>query len=129
MSLTGTGLVDWIALRRVREGGVAIHGSGYVDHGRRVPCYLPEAFDRLAEAGLTDLRDADYPGQRGVVLTPRGRIRYQELESCTLPCRHPSTPRDFPPDPGRSSVLSAHKPFLVPGDRPAPRNITQWKPS
>jgi len=80
MHLTGTELLDWIALRRVHEGGVALHGSEYVHWGRKVPCYLPGVFGRLADAELTELRDPDFPGgPRRVVLTPRGRKRYREL--------------------------------------------------
>lgn len=80
MHLTGTELLDWIALRRVHEGGVARHGSEHLDWGRKVPCYLPEVFDRLAEAELTELLDPDYSaGLRRVVCTPQGLDRYQEL--------------------------------------------------
>lgn len=57
MHLTGTELLDWIALRRVYEGGVAMHGSEHLDRGRKVPCYLPDAFCRLADAELSELRD------------------------------------------------------------------------
>lgn len=79
MHLTGPELLDWIGLRRVHEGGVALRGSGYVEWGRKVPCYLPEVFGRLAEAELTDLLDVDCAGLRRVVLTPCGGDRYQEL--------------------------------------------------
>ncbi|MGH3914035.1 MAG: hypothetical protein ACRDTC_11615 [Pseudonocardiaceae bacterium] len=80
MHLTGTELLDWIGLRRVHEGGVARHGSTHLDWGRKVPCYLPEVFDRLAEAGLIDLLDPDCSaGLSRVVCTPRGCDRYQEL--------------------------------------------------
>lgn len=36
MHLTGTELLNWIALRRVHEGGVARHGSAHVDWGLAV---------------------------------------------------------------------------------------------
>ncbi|MGQ0775056.1 MAG: hypothetical protein ACT4NY_11670 [Pseudonocardiales bacterium] len=59
---------------------MARHGLEYVDWGRKVPCYLPEVFDRLAESGLTDLLDANCSaGLRRVVCTPRGLDRYQAL--------------------------------------------------
>lgn len=50
MHLTGTELLDWIALRRVSEGGVALHGLEHLDHGRKMPCYLPDVFSRLVTA-------------------------------------------------------------------------------
>ncbi|MGH3942679.1 MAG: hypothetical protein ACRDTG_29465 [Pseudonocardiaceae bacterium] len=78
--LTGTDLLDWIALRRVGEGGVTMLGAHYFDHGRRVPCFVPDAFRRLADGELIDLLDPDYPGGlRRVVITPGGRARYQKL--------------------------------------------------
>ena len=53
--------------------------------GRTVPCYLPEVFARLAGTGLTSLLDVDRGGLRRVVLTPCGRVRYQELAAkCAL---------------------------------------------
>ncbi|MGH3939841.1 MAG: hypothetical protein ACRDTG_14670 [Pseudonocardiaceae bacterium] len=80
MRLTGTELLDWIGLRRAYEGGVALHGSGYVRWGQTVPCYLPEVFDRLISAELTEVRDPDFSGGlRRVVFTPRRHGRYQEL--------------------------------------------------
>ena len=80
MHLTGTELLDCIALRRVRVGGVALYGSVLLDQGRRMPCYLPDTFGRLAEAKLTELLSPDWSGgPRRVVLTPRGQVRYQEL--------------------------------------------------
>jgi len=84
--LTGTELLDWIALRRVCQGGVAMLGSHYLDHGQRVPCFLPEAFRRLADAKLTGLLNPDHPGGlRRVVITLTGRARYQELSAARGP--------------------------------------------
>ncbi|MGQ0776397.1 MAG: hypothetical protein ACT4NY_18555 [Pseudonocardiales bacterium] len=84
--LTGPELLDWIALRRVREGGVAMLDAHYLEHGREVPCYLPETFRRLAGAELTELLDPDYPGGPcRVVLTSHGRARYQELNATCIP--------------------------------------------
>ncbi|MGQ0774534.1 MAG: hypothetical protein ACT4NY_08975 [Pseudonocardiales bacterium] len=79
MRLTGTELLDWIGLRRVTEGGVALHGSDYVHWGRKVPCYLPEVFGRLVEAELIDLLDANREGLRRMAMTPRGLTHYQKL--------------------------------------------------
>lgn len=75
MHLTGTELLDCIALRRVHGGGVALYGSVHRDQGRRMPCYLPAAFGRLADAELTELLSPGYSGGlRRVVLTPRGKF-------------------------------------------------------
>jgi len=79
--LTMTDLLDQIALRRVDQGSVTMLGAHYLDHGRKVPCFLPETFHRLADAQLTKLLDPDHPGGlRRVVLTPRGQVHYQELD-------------------------------------------------
>ncbi|MGQ0774123.1 MAG: hypothetical protein ACT4NY_06855 [Pseudonocardiales bacterium] len=62
MHLTGIELLDWIALRRVSESGVALYGPEHLDHGMKMPCFLPEVFARVAEAGLTEVLDPDFPG-------------------------------------------------------------------
>jgi len=103
MHLTGTELLDWLALRRVNEGGVARHGSEYVHWGRKVPCYLPEVFGRLVETELTDLLEVNCEGLRRMVLTSRGRDHYQRL----------SSKRGLPVDPEQSSGDCS-----VPPDRP-----------
>ncbi len=36
MHLIGTELLDWIALRRVSEGGMALHGPEHLDRGRKI---------------------------------------------------------------------------------------------
>ncbi|MGQ0773632.1 MAG: hypothetical protein ACT4NY_04295 [Pseudonocardiales bacterium] len=75
MHLTGTELLDCIALRRVHGAGVALYGSVHLDQGRRMPCYLPDTFGRLAEAELTELLTPGYSGGPWrVVLTPRGKF-------------------------------------------------------
>ena len=74
----------------MHEGGVALHASGYVHWGLKVPCYLPEVFDRLADAELTELLDPDHSGEpRRVVPTSRGRSRYQELSAKHDVCLDP----------------------------------------
>lgn len=108
MHLTGSELLDWIALRRVSEGGVALHGPEHLDQGMKMPCFLPEAFSRLAAAELTEVRDPDFSGGPcRVMLTPAGRAHYQKL----------SAERALP-DPEQSSGDCS-----VPPDRPlsAPR--------
>lgn len=80
MHLTGTDLFGWITSRRVRSGGVALHGPVHFGQGRTMPCYLPGVFGRLAGAELIGLRDPDFPqGPRRIVLTPRGPDRYEQL--------------------------------------------------
>ncbi|MGH3937110.1 MAG: hypothetical protein ACRDTG_00515 [Pseudonocardiaceae bacterium] len=80
MLLTGFDLLEWIALRRVYEGGVALDGSQYLHWGQKVPCYLPEVFDRLVEAELIEpINPGCASGLRRVVPTFRGHDRYQEL--------------------------------------------------
>ncbi|MGH3938799.1 MAG: hypothetical protein ACRDTG_09195 [Pseudonocardiaceae bacterium] len=94
MLLIGLDLLEWIALRRVHEGGVALHGSEYLHWGRKVPCYLPEGFSRLVETGLTELLDPGCSsGLRRIAPTSRGQERYREL----------STKRGLSVDPERSS--------------------------
>ncbi|MGH3938992.1 MAG: hypothetical protein ACRDTG_10215 [Pseudonocardiaceae bacterium] len=94
MLLTGLDLLEWIALRRVHEGGVALHGSQYLHWGQKVPCYLPEVFDRLVETGLTEaLEPGCSSGLCRVVPTFRGHDRYQEL----------TAKRGLSPDPEQSS--------------------------
>ncbi|MGH3915979.1 MAG: hypothetical protein ACRDTC_21610 [Pseudonocardiaceae bacterium] len=109
-ALTGPELLDWLALRRVRRGGVAMLGSHYLDQGRKVPCFLPTALHRLADTGLTELLDPDHPGGvRRIVISPDGRVRYQELSALRStavdPDRLPGSGEIFPepllPDRGR----------------------------
>ncbi|MGH3940499.1 MAG: hypothetical protein ACRDTG_18050 [Pseudonocardiaceae bacterium] len=84
---------------------MALHGSVHLDRGRKMPCYLPDAFHRLAEAELTELLSPDWSGGlRRVVLTPRGQARYQELAAKRDPYLDPeqssgacSVPLDRPP--------------------------------
>ncbi|MGQ0776877.1 MAG: hypothetical protein ACT4NY_21075 [Pseudonocardiales bacterium] len=106
MHLTGIDLLDWIGLRRVTEGGVALYESGYVQWGQKVPCYLPEVFGRFVETELTDLLDVNNEGLRRMVMTPRGRDRYQGLRA----------KRGLPIDPEQSSGdCSVHpRPSAVP---------------
>lgn len=135
MHLIGDELLAWIGLRRVHEGGVARRGAEYLDWGRKVPCYLPEVFDRLAEAGLTELFDRDCAGLRRVGCTPRGSDRYQELTAkrglpvdpeqssgdCSVPPDRPS----FPLRPVRASPERAARPAGPPRDHTLARPDTR----
>ena len=52
-------LSEWIALRRVHDGGVAKVAGLYLDHGRPAPSHLIEVFDRLTWDGLLVVADGD----------------------------------------------------------------------
>jgi hypothetical protein len=70
-----------MALRRADTGRVARFEGCYYDSGRRVPCFLPDAFDELIESGLLTLAEPD-PGSVGwcrVALTSTGRARFAVL--------------------------------------------------
>ncbi|MGH3937802.1 MAG: hypothetical protein ACRDTG_04080 [Pseudonocardiaceae bacterium] len=134
MHLTGTELLDWIALRRVHEGGVAMHGSVYVHWGRKVPCYLPEVFGRLVETELAELLDVDCSEElHRMTLTSPGLARFRGLIAkrglfvnpeqssgdCSVPLadRCPDCGRPGPS--GRSLVEWTPRP--TPSDRPVQR--------
>jgi hypothetical protein len=76
--LTGEELFDWLALRRVHQGSVAMAGSCYLDNGRPVPCYLPVPLSRLIETGLLEAVEMN-PCWARIVATASGRARYHEL--------------------------------------------------
>lgn len=73
--------LEWIALRRVRGGGVAKHGGGYFDGGRPLlATYLVTiALDRLAAAGMLEVGEPDDYLMGRVSLTETGMARYGEL--------------------------------------------------
>lgn len=78
--LAGPDLFAWLALRRAHAGGVARFEGSYFDSGRRVPCFLPDVFDELVEAGLLTLADPDWPGGwRRAALTGEGLARFAAL--------------------------------------------------
>ncbi|MGH2886741.1 MAG: hypothetical protein ACRDPA_29295 [Solirubrobacteraceae bacterium] len=85
--LSGQELVDWLALSRVRTGGVVRCRDEYLEGGQRMPCYLvPELlFDVLLRAGLLQLDQPDPAGLTRLSLTDAGRARYEEL--CELAAR------------------------------------------
>ncbi|MGH3915669.1 MAG: hypothetical protein ACRDTC_20015 [Pseudonocardiaceae bacterium] len=106
--LTGPELLDWIALRRVYQGSVAMLGAHYLDHGRKVPCFLPETFGRLDDTELTRVLEPDHPGGlRRVAITSQGRVRYQELNAMhrSFPCPDQS-PGDWSVLPDRPLLRS-----------------------
>jgi len=74
------GLYEWIALRRVHDGGVAKLADAYLDRGRPTPDYLAEVFDRLVWTGWASLAEGDSRwALRRLCLTGAGAIRYAEL--------------------------------------------------
>lgn len=74
-------LTEWIALRRVRRGGVAMVADCYLDHGRPMPSYLTGPLNDLAGAGLLAFSDADpaIGGLRRIVVTDTGYAQYVAL--------------------------------------------------
>lgn len=77
--LVGTDLYDWIALRRVSDGGIARMGDCWFDGGRRVPCYVTDTLAGQCEAGLVTLADPDEWGLARAALTGTGTTRYEQL--------------------------------------------------
>lgn len=74
------GLYEWLALRRVTEGGIAKSAGLYLDHGRPVPGHLIEVFDRLVWSGLAVVADGDPIWDvRRIRLGEEGRARYLAL--------------------------------------------------
>ncbi|MGH3929377.1 MAG: hypothetical protein ACRDTF_05305 [Pseudonocardiaceae bacterium] len=78
-------LLAWLALRRVRGGGVAEVGGYYLDHGLPVPAYLADPFAELTEDGLVALAAADPAGLRRATITPTGQARYTALRERLRP--------------------------------------------
>lgn len=103
--LPATELIEWIALRRVRWGGVALYGVRYLDHGRRVPCYLDEPLDELRRRGLVELVERPEWCVWRVVLTRAGASG----AASRPPSGHPSVsaisrPATHPDNAGRVSA-------------------------
>ena len=70
---------EWLALRRVHEGGVTRLGDRFFNHGRPVADYLATAFDDLIGCELLALGRATQNGQQPVCVTHSGQVRYAEL--------------------------------------------------
>lgn len=80
--LTGADLYDWIALRRVNDGGIARVGSRWFDSGLRVPGYVTDTLTALCTDGLVALAEGDewdVWATRRATLTEAGTDRYQRL--------------------------------------------------
>lgn len=117
LPLSGSELIDWIALRRVCGGGVVMLCGRYVDHGRPVPGYLDEPLAGLSRAGLIALADIDTWGQRRVAPTLDGRARYVELSAQRAAPIDPPTGRIPPRGPVGSVGLDRPPPDDQPADR------------
>ncbi|MGH3907141.1 MAG: hypothetical protein ACRDTE_23640 [Pseudonocardiaceae bacterium] len=117
LPLSGSELIDWIALRRVCGGGVVMLCGRYVDHGRPVPGYLDEPLAGLSRAGLIALADIDTWGQRRVAPTLDGRARYVELSAKRAAPIDPPTGRIPPRGPVGSVGLDRPPPDDQPADR------------
>ncbi|MGH3914614.1 MAG: hypothetical protein ACRDTC_14590 [Pseudonocardiaceae bacterium] len=70
-------LYEWLALRRVHDGGVARSAGAYFDHGRPTPGHLTEVFDRLVWTGLVAVLVVP-PPEFSTTQTPVGR-RFEPL--------------------------------------------------
>ena len=57
--LSRADLYDWIALRRVDDGGMARLGEWWLDWGRRMPGYVTDALAELCQREPVALRDPD----------------------------------------------------------------------
>jgi hypothetical protein len=79
LPLPAAELAEWMALRRVCGGGVAMAGDCYLDLGRPMPGYLDDPLDGLRRRGLAEL--VECPGGCYWRLTPtsEGRDRYDAL--------------------------------------------------
>lgn len=79
--LSGVDVYDWIALRRVDDGGVARLGEWWLDWGHQVPGYVTDALTELCRRELVVLRDLDPAAgcMARAALTDAGTIRYEQL--------------------------------------------------
>ncbi len=78
--LDGPEFFRWMALRRVRRGGLTRFQDHYYDQGRPVPGFLiPDLVDALIEQELLQLADSNEAGMRRVWLTDAGQAEYRVL--------------------------------------------------
>jgi hypothetical protein len=77
--LTGADLYDWMALRRVRGGGIAKVGDHWLEHGHRIPDYIADALTALCDTDVVALTEVDVWGMRRAVLTGIGTLRHEQL--------------------------------------------------
>ena len=78
--MSDPGLYEWLALRRIHNGGMAKSAGAYLDHGRPTPGHLAGVFDRLIWTGLVTLAQGDPIWElRRLTLTDTGATRYTAL--------------------------------------------------
>ena len=81
-NLTTTGdptFAEWMALRRVHDGGVTTRDGTYLQHGRPIVGEVAATLDRLIRAECLALGRPDPDGQRTVCVTVTGQTRYAQL--------------------------------------------------
>jgi hypothetical protein len=72
--------LSWLALRRVRRGGVAKLGECYLDGGQPLGILLAELLALLLEEGLLDVAEpGPADGLARVSLTEAGQAHYRSL--------------------------------------------------
>jgi hypothetical protein len=110
--LAGTEVYEWIALRRVSNGGVTKVDHRWLESDHRVPGYVVGALARLLAGGLVTLVDPDPSVSTArVALTSAGFARYEQL--CQRALRLPAAQFialcrrfvDGDPDPVRGTAL------------------------
>ena len=80
--LSGTDLIDFLALRRVcgrPDARVRQVGEHYVEHERPVLPFIADGLTALIEVGHLRLGELDSGATRPVAVTGSGRARYEEL--------------------------------------------------
>lgn len=90
--LTGGDLYDWIALRRVSDGGIARVGTHWLDSGRRIPGYVTDTLTALCGDARVALAELDGWGMQRAVLTGAGTLRYHQLCQQRQPTRQLPAP-------------------------------------
>jgi hypothetical protein len=84
--------LSWLALRRVRRGGVSKLGDRYLDGGQPLGVLLAELLAMLQEQGLLDVADpSPADGLARVSCTEAGQAHYRSL------CRRQRAPLLMPP--------------------------------
>ncbi|MFN2495136.1 MAG: hypothetical protein ABR608_04410 [Pseudonocardiaceae bacterium] len=74
-------MIEWLALRRVHEGGVTKLGGGYLHYGQPLADYLGAALDELLRTEHLALGRPTPSRQQQVCVTHAGQVRYAELRA------------------------------------------------
>lgn len=84
--------LSWLALRRVRRGGVARLGDRYLEDGQPLGVLLAEHLAELLDQGLVEVADpSPADGLARVGVTEAGQAYYRRL------CRRQQAPLPVPP--------------------------------